>query len=83
MTKDTAMRILSAEIEHARYARDFGQVEAMVILLVKEEGRPVPFEVHIRTAEPSNGENLRQRLLDSAKSLYAARVTAPRFDKAA
>lgn len=72
------MRILSAQIEHARYARDFGMVEAMVSLLVKENGRPVPFEVHIRTAEPSVGENLRQRLLDSAKALYAARIEGER-----
>ena len=68
------MRILSAEIEHARYARDFGQVEAMIILLVKEPHRPVPYEVRIRTAEPSLGENLRQRLIDSAKTLYLARI---------
>ncbi|WP_136683013.1 hypothetical protein [Falsirhodobacter xinxiangensis] len=68
------MRILSAEIEHARYARDFGQVEAMVVLLIKEPHRPVPYEVRIRTAEPSLGENLRQRLVDSARTLYLARI---------
>lgn len=68
------MRILSAEIEHARYARDFGQVEAMIVLLIKELHRPVPYEVRIRTAEPGHGENLRQRLIDSAKTLYLARI---------
>ncbi len=68
------MRILSAEIEHARYARDFGQVEAMIVLLVKEDHRPVPYEVRIRTAEPSHGENLRQRLIESARNLYIARI---------
>lgn len=81
------MRILSASIEHARYARDFGQVEAMVVLLIKEDHRPVPYEVRIRTAEPSRGENLRQRLLDSARALYAARVETtpekPAFPRAA
>ncbi|WP_045388543.1 hypothetical protein [Falsirhodobacter sp. alg1] len=81
------MRILSAQIEHARYARDFGQVEAMVTLLVKDEHRPVPYEVRIRTAEPTQGENLRKRLLDSASNLYRARIdVAPerqRFDRAA
>ncbi|WP_128255115.1 hypothetical protein [Falsirhodobacter deserti] len=77
------MRVLSAQIDHARYARDFGMVEAMVTLLIKEEGRPVPFEVRIRTAEPSIGENLRQRLLDSAKALYAARVEGNGMERAA
>ncbi len=70
------MRILSAKIEHARNARDFGQVEALVSLIVKEDGRPVPFEVRIRTAEDSHGDHLRERLIDSAKSLYLARIDA-------
>jgi len=68
------MRVLSAQIEHARYARDFGQVEAVVGLLVKDQIRPVPYIVRIFTVEPARGpEPLRQRLHDSAKALYLAR----------
>ncbi|MFT4150977.1 MAG: hypothetical protein QM656_12340 [Paracoccaceae bacterium] len=67
------MRILSARILHAHLDRDFGQVEAMVALLVKAEGRPVPFEITIRTAEPT-GRDLRRRLLASARGLHEARL---------
>ncbi len=68
------MRILSATIEHAHYARDFGQVEATVALLVKDSSRPVPYIRRIFTVEPArDDEPLRQRLLESAAALYLAR----------
>ncbi len=49
------MRILSATIERAHYARDFGQVEATVALLVKDSARPVPYVRRIFTTEPARG----------------------------
>ncbi len=67
------MRILSARIEHARRDRDFGQIEAMVALLVKDEARLIPYEIRIRTAEPAQGPDLRGRLLKSARALFSAR----------
>ncbi|MDN5785792.1 hypothetical protein [Pseudorhodobacter sp.] len=75
------MRILEAHVEHARYARDFGQVEVLVAFLVKEEGRPVPRQIRIRTAEPAQGSTpLRQRLIASAKGLLIARHTGHLID---
>lgn len=70
------MRILSARILRARYDRDFGQVEAQVALLIKDDARLVPYEVTIRTAEPTRGADLRGRLLASARALYSARQLA-------
>lgn len=46
----------------------------MVALLVKAEGRPVPYEITIRTAEPAHGPDLRGRLLASACGLQQARL---------
>jgi hypothetical protein len=80
------MRIISAQVEHARYARDFGQVEATVSLLIKDLGRPVPYVVRLFTTEPARGtEPLRKRLEDSAKALYLARFALPEqvFSRAA
>lgn len=71
------MRILSARILHARHDRDFGQVEAQIAILIKDEARLVPYEVTIWTTEPSHGPDLRNRLLSSARALYAARMAAP------
>lgn len=72
------MRILSATVEHARYARDFGQVEAMIAFLVKDDHRPVPHWVRIRTTEIARApQPLRQRLIASAKALLLARKSAP------
>ena len=77
-------RILSATVEHARYDRDFGQVEAMVSFLLKDDTRPVPHTVRIRTCEPAqDAEPLRMRLVSSARSILemrqpAARVTLSR-----
>lgn len=74
------MRIIEARIEHARYARDFGQVEAMVSFLIKEEGRPVPHVIRIRTAEVARANlPLRQRLIASAKGLLLARLAKQGF----
>lgn len=71
------MRIISAHVEHARYARDFGQVEATVSLLIKDDWRPVPYIQRIFTVEPARGpEPLRERLEHSAKALYLARQTS-------
>jgi hypothetical protein len=67
------MRILSARVEHARYARDFGQVEAVVAFLVKEAGRPVPFTRRLRTSVDARGDQpLRQRLIASAQVMLDA-----------
>lgn len=72
------MRILSATVEKARYARDFGQVEATVALLIKDSARPVPYVRRIFTTEPARGAGpLRQRLIDSAMTLFLARHEAP------
>jgi hypothetical protein len=71
------MRILSATVEHARYARDFGQVEAMIAFLIKDENRPVPYWVRIRTTELARASQpLRVRLIASAKALLRARRPA-------
>ena len=68
------MRILSSTVEHARYARDFGQVEALINLLVKDDRRPVPYTVRLRTAELAHGTTpLRDRLIASASALLLAR----------
>lgn len=67
------MRILDARIEHARYVRDFGRVEAQVAFLVKEDGRPVPHIVRVRTNEAARGPALRARLIASARALIRAR----------
>jgi hypothetical protein len=73
------MRILSAKVEHAQYARDFGQVEALVAFLVKEDGHPVPHMVRIRTAELARDAlPLRQRLIASARALLEARLSFSR-----
>ncbi|MCE6961144.1 hypothetical protein LAZ40_19120 [Cereibacter sphaeroides] len=72
------MRILSATIEKARYARDFGQVEATVALLVKDAARPVPYVRRIFTTEPARAARpLRRRLIESATTLFLARHEAP------
>ncbi|MFN4171870.1 MAG: hypothetical protein ACK4GW_08960 [Pseudorhodobacter sp.] len=68
------MRILSATVEHARYARDFGQVEAMVAFLVKDGLRPVPYTLRQRTAVAAQGTTpLRNRVIASARALLLAR----------
>lgn len=70
------MRILEAHLEHARYERDFGQIEALVAFLVKENGRPVPHTIRIRTSDFAHGTTpLRQRLIASAKGLLMARYS--------
>ncbi len=70
-----SFRILSATVEHARYARDFGQVEALVSFLVKDDQRPVPHRVAIRTCENATGDlPLRQRLVASARVMLERRV---------
>ncbi len=74
------MRILSAHVTHARRLRDFGQIEAIVSLLVKSDGRPVPHEVRVLTAVPISadpGNSLRNRLLDSAQRLHCMRAAHP------
>ncbi|MGP3696525.1 hypothetical protein [Rhodobacter sp. NSM] len=77
------MRILSATIERAHYARDFGQVEATVALLIKDSARPVPYVRRIFTTEPARGSlPLRQRLIDSATTLFRARHE-PQLQRAA
>ncbi|PTR18783.1 hypothetical protein LV780_13955 [Cereibacter azotoformans] len=77
------MRILSATVERAHYARDFGQVEATVALLVKDSARPVPYVRRIFTTEPARGgAPLRERLIDSAKTLFLARYE-PQVERAA
>lgn len=72
------MRVLSAQVEHARYARDFGQVEAVIAFLVKEAGRPVPFTRRLRTSVDARGKHpLRQRLIASAQAMLDAVDGAP------
>ena len=67
------MQILSARVEHARYARDFGQVEAIIAFLVKKAGRPVPFTRRLRTSVVARGTGpLRQRLIGSAQVMLDA-----------
>ncbi|WP_237684716.1 hypothetical protein [Szabonella alba] len=67
------MRILSAHVEHARYARDFGQVEAIVAFLVKDEARPVPYILRRLTTVTARGTApLRERLVASARALLEA-----------
>lgn len=68
------MRILSARVIRARRLRDYGRVEAVVLLLVKAEGQPVPYEARILTSAPARAPGaapLRDRLLASAKLLHA------------
>jgi len=78
------MRILSASVEHARYARDFGQVEAMVAFLVKDSLRPVPYVIRQRTAVPARGTTpLRERVVTSAHALLLARTAPPTLSRAA
>jgi len=77
------MRIISAKVEHARYARDFGQVEAMVAFLVKDAHRPVPYTLRRRTAVPVRGASpLRQRIIASARALLQP-LEVPAFNRAA
>ena len=72
-----SFRVLSATVEHARYARDFGQVEAMVSFLVKDDARPVPHRIRIRTCDDARAaEPLRQRLVASAREILDRRQPA-------
>lgn len=70
------MRILSARVARARRLPDFGRIEAVVSLLVKSDGIPVPYEVRVLTSVPARtegGAGLRERLVASAKILHAMR----------
>ncbi len=67
------MKIIDAQIAHARYDRDFCLVEAEVSLLIKDDTRPVPYTRTIRTSAPVLRKgSLRARILADAKALYAA-----------
>ncbi len=78
------MRILSADIEHARYARDFGQVEAIVAFLVKDEARPVPYILRRLTAVAArDAAPLRERIVASARALLEAPRALPTISRAA
>ncbi|MEI4485558.1 hypothetical protein V8J36_05100 [Frigidibacter sp. MR17.14] len=71
------MRVLSAKVTHARRLRDFGRVEALVTLLVKADGRPVPFETRVLTSAPVHGPGaLRDRLIGSARMLHQRQMQA-------
>lgn len=76
------MRILSARVLRARRLRDFGRVEAVVMLLVKAEGQPVPYETRVLTSAPDRAPgaaSLRDRLVASAKLLHAMQAPATGF----
>lgn len=76
------MRILSARVLRAHRLRELGRVEAVVMLLVKAEGRPQPYETRILTSAPAQAPGaapLRDRLVASAKLLHAMQAPAPGF----
>lgn len=69
------MRILSARIVRARRLRAFGEVEALVALLILREGETRPYLAEITASVPARapgGAPLRERLLASAKLAHAA-----------
>ncbi|SMX46155.1 hypothetical protein [Actibacterium lipolyticum] len=79
------MRILNARVKKARYARDFGMVEAIVTLLVKDTLRPVPYEMDVMAFAPRDMHRkpgaLRSYLIEHAKKLNerSSEITKNRF----
>ncbi len=63
------MIILDATVKHARRNRDFGRIEALVELIVKQTGHPAR-RMMIRTNQPVHAQKpLRQRLTEDAALL--------------
>jgi len=61
------MRILDAHIRESAYCADFGRVEAVVILLVKDRVGQPPHEIRLRTSQPvTGGLALEDRLIADA-----------------
>lgn len=73
------MRILSARITAVHRLRAYGEVEALVKLLVKRDADPRPYLAEVLASVPARAPGaapLRDRLLASAKlSLAAGRAT--------
>ena len=71
------MMILDSEITHVHRDRDFGRVEALVTLFVKQRGQPVrPLRIRTHMAPQSEG-SLRQRLVADAARLAEHVVRRP------
>ncbi|MDT0684415.1 hypothetical protein RM543_17170 [Roseicyclus sp. F158] len=61
-----AMTVLSTHIVHARRDRDFGRVEAMVRLIVRDAADARPQVVHRRVSVPARSESLRDDIAREA-----------------
>ncbi len=71
------MIILEATVRRARRNREFGRVEALIDLIVKQPGHPAR-RVTIRTSQPAKGTlPLRQRLCHDAALLARHIETSP------
>lgn len=71
------MIVLEATVRHARRNRDFGRVEALVDLIVKQPGHPAR-RLTIRTSQPAKSVlPLRQRLCRDAALLARHLETSP------
>ncbi len=49
------MRILEARVEDRSYCADFGRVEAVVVLFVKDRVGQPPHEIRMSTSQPLHG----------------------------
>ena len=63
------MLVVDAEMKNVRRNRDFGRVEALVTLFVKQRGQPIrPLRIRTNVADHGS-EPLRARLLADAARL--------------
>ncbi len=78
------MQILSARIQSARRLREFGEVKAVVALLLRPSENDEPLLVRVLASSPAEAAGaapLRQRLIASAKLSYYSGRMQPRHSR--